>query len=83
MQNRNVESDDYLGEDLKTWRQVKVETQSFLDLPEAVELKAGETKELEFTKGELNQKLMLLFPQNSYTFKGNKDKELTYLKSKF
>ena len=58
-----IESDDYLGDN---WLLVNSyeDDQSYLNLPEKIKLNAGESLELDFTKGEGKENLMLLYPYN-------------------
>jgi minor extracellular serine protease Vpr len=57
-----VEGDDYLTD----WMPLTINpiSQSYLDLPEKVILLPGESKTLDFVKGEGNEKLLIYYPQN-------------------
>lgn len=59
--------DDYYKLTEKEWMPISVQadSQSFVGLPETVEVKAGETVNVQFTKGQGSQPLMLLLPDNA------------------
>lgn len=63
-----IEADDYLGEMTK-WKKINPTTDamSFLDMPEVVEVKAGESKLASLTKGEGESPLLVLYPMNRAT----------------
>jgi minor extracellular serine protease Vpr len=63
-------ADDVVGDDFlikqDQWSPLSFEasSQSFMDLPETVALKAGESKLVRITKGQASTPLMVLFPEN-------------------
>jgi minor extracellular serine protease Vpr len=64
-----IESDDYLGTD-KAWQKLVVHkgAQSFVGLPETVEVLPNADAKIEFTKGEGDKNLLLLSPTNRNSF---------------
>jgi subtilisin family serine protease len=61
------ESDDFLGTNKsKQWVEINTVDQdtSFREIPEKVELAAGETKTIELTKGALNHEMIIYMPFN-------------------
>lgn len=64
-----VEGDDFLNS-ANEWLPVSLQErdQGFQGLPESLNLEAGQKSTLEFTKGEGQHPLMLLFPQNRNVF---------------
>ena len=63
--------DDYLAGHESTWGELNLsETAApFLDLPEAIELSGGESKELTIKRGYSAGKLLLLMPHNAPVYK--------------
>lgn len=61
-----AEMDDYLSDWMKL--SVNSNSQSFLDLPEKLTLLPQEEKTVDFSKGEGNQNLLILMPQNKSVF---------------
>jgi len=63
-----IEADDYLGEMTK-WKKINPTTNamSFLDMPESVSVEPGNSKKVELTKGEGQEKLLILYPMNRAT----------------
>lgn len=61
------QADDYYKLNEKEWMPISVQpgSQSFQDLPDSVEVKAGETVSVQFNKGQGSQPLMLLLPDNA------------------
>jgi subtilisin family serine protease len=83
-----VEADDYLGSDQEKWLKINLaeESQSFRSLPEKLSVASGATVKVELEKGESNESLMALFPQNAWSSSliGNDDQmqlpKASYLK---
>jgi len=74
----SVQSDNYLMNKTGDKTKPRILTissnmwqQSYVDLPESVQLAAGETKMLEINKGLALNDLLVLFPQNRFTFFDN------------
>lgn len=64
----SVQMDDYLMGSVKTISLDKND-QSFMGLPaEALQLKDSETKKIELTKGSGSENLLVLMPQNKFSF---------------
>lgn len=59
-----IEPDDFLSVDPKKWKKLNVSATgpSYVNLPESVSLKAGETKTISFSKGAGSEDLWLLYP---------------------
>lgn len=64
----SVESDDYLGE-MSKWKKINPTTNamSFLDMPETTLVKPGKEQTVQLTKGEGEEKLLVLYPMNRAT----------------
>lgn len=64
-----IEFDDYLnsGSQADTLISLRKEDQSFVGLPESLTLAAGESKQIGLTKGEGQEKLLVLMPQNKFS----------------
>lgn len=81
-----VEMDDYLGSGLKNWMKISLEAenQAFVDLPEKIELDAGEVKQMAVTRGYGRQSLMAIFPDNAYSFSNSsRDNQSQILRPRF
>ncbi len=63
----SVQLDDYLGTGVRVISLNKAE-QSFVGLPEMISLKGAETKSVELTKGLGAENLLVLTPQNKFSF---------------
>lgn len=59
-----VEPDDFFGENLWLELNLEAESQSFVNLPEKVEINGNSTSMLNFTKGYGKNDLLLLYPYN-------------------
>ncbi|MDC0255986.1 hypothetical protein OAK75_13900, partial [Bacteriovoracales bacterium] len=61
-----VEMDDYLKSHAEKWYEIdpSFEAMSYRGMPEVVTVPAGESVELTLVRGEGEEKLMTLFPQN-------------------
>lgn len=61
------QADDYYKLTEKEWLPISVQagSQSYQDLPDSVEVKAGETVKVQFTKGQGKEPLMVLLPDNT------------------
>lgn len=61
----NIEMDDFLGQ-AEQWQSISLEekSQAYLNLPEVIEVKAGQAVTTELDKGQGKGQLMLLFPDN-------------------
>ena len=59
-----IEPDDFLSRDPKKWKPLNVSIggQGYTDLAEKIELGAGATKTVSFTKGAGGDSLLLLYP---------------------
>lgn len=82
----SIEPDDFLVKDAKLWTQLSVGQQGagYIDLPEKVSLKSGETKTVGFTKGAGAEKLLVLAPANAPVIGGLKrDKQAVIVKPNF
>ena len=76
------EVDDYLADHETKWFDLNLSTNAapFLDLPEFLEVGAGETNEFLFKRGYQSGKLLLLMPQNAPVYKATvKDQQSTIL----
>jgi minor extracellular serine protease Vpr len=64
--DNNVESDDFLGSET-AWKKIDVSDKapSYLDLPEVIKMEGNSTQTVDFTKGQGDQNLMVLMPNNS------------------
>jgi minor extracellular serine protease Vpr len=65
----SVEFDDYLKSTAKSDMKISLrkEDQSFVDLPETLTLAANSVKTVELTKGEGQEKLLVLMPDNKFS----------------
>ncbi|MEQ1722515.1 MAG: S8 family serine peptidase [Pseudobdellovibrio sp.] len=65
----SVEFDDYLKSTVKSDMRISLrkEDQSFVDLPETIALAANSVKTVELTKGEGQEKLLVLMPDNKFS----------------
>lgn len=82
----SVEMDDYLGTGLSGWRNISLsaQAQSYMDLPESIQVNPGQVAQTSFAKGEGSGNLLLLFPDNRSVFSDlQKDDQLQILKPKF
>ena len=72
-----VEMDDYLSDHKTKWYEIdpSVQAMSYRGMPESIEVPAGKAIDLSLVRGEGNEPLMALFPQNrsnlSQTVKDN------------
>jgi minor extracellular serine protease Vpr len=81
-----VEGDDYLAESAEKWMQISIDqwSQSFVGLPEKVQIDAKGTNSVHFTKGFGNSELLALFPNNLTVFSDLiQDRQLEILAPKF
>ncbi len=62
----SVESDDFLENQATEWQTLSLQEQSqaYMNLPETVTVKAGQSTTVEFDKGQGSGQLLLLFPDN-------------------
>jgi minor extracellular serine protease Vpr len=62
----SVEMDDFLSNQATEWQAISIQdkSQSYMNLPESIEVKAGASVTAEFDKGQGQGKLLLLFPDN-------------------
>ena len=66
-ENSSVQSDDFLlGE--ASLISLKKADQAFTDLPETLKISGNETQKIELTKGSGIEDLLILMPQNKFTF---------------
>lgn len=82
----SVEFDDYLKSSSKKslLLSLKAEDQSFVNLPDTLQLGALEVKNVEFVKGVADGSLLVLLPQNKFTFSDLlTDTQTQVLKPKF
>ena len=65
----SVESDDYLSATQKADMRIslRAEDQSFVNLPELLLLGASQSRNVELTKGEGRENLLVLMPQNKFS----------------
>jgi minor extracellular serine protease Vpr len=65
-----AQMDDFLSKGKKEWAKLSIDGQSqaYRDIPESILLAAGETKNIELTKGEGHEGLLVLMPQNRTVF---------------
>lgn len=61
-----VEMDDFLANQAKEWQLISLQdnNQSFMNLPETVIVKAGQTTTVGFDKGQGKGQLLMLYPDN-------------------
>ena len=72
-ENSTVQMDDYLAGSNDKWLTISVNSQeqSFVNLPESVQLVGGQATTVELTKGLSDSALLVLFPQNKMSFSDN------------
>ncbi len=76
------EVDDFLAQHENKWYELNLSPHAdpFLELPEEIELGAGESKEVLFKRGYSSGKLLLLMPQNAPVYKATvKDQQSAIL----
>jgi minor extracellular serine protease Vpr len=81
-ESRNVESDDFLGSNVKRWHKLDLNNQAFNGISPAQKLEAMQSLTIELEKGSEDKELMILTPTNTYS-SSIKDQEMFLLKNKF
>ncbi len=82
----SVEMDDFLGNQAEEWQTLSLQesTQSYMNLPESVTVKAGQTVTTEFDKGQGQGQLLLLYPDNRTVMSDTQDdSQMQILKPQF
>ena len=82
----SVEMDDFLANEATEWQALSLQdsSQSYVNLPESIEVKAGQTVTAEFDKGQGQGKLLLLFPDNRTVVSDvEEDNQIQVLSPKF